>query len=95
MIKHLVMYKLKENTPDNRKALVEKFYTMKGKIDLLVELNAGFDIVGSARAYDVALECVFKSKADLDAYAVHPLHLPVKEYVHSVISEAHSVDFEF
>jgi len=95
MIKHLVMYRLKENTPENRKNLVEKFYTMKGKIDLLVDLNAGDDIVGSARAYDVALECVFKSKEDLDAYAVHPLHLPVKEYVHSVIAEAHSVDFVF
>lgn len=95
MIKHLVMYKLKDNSEENRKALVEKFYTMKGKIDLLVDLNAGFDIVGSQRAYDVALECVFKTKEDLDAYAVHPLHLPVKEYVHSVISEAHSVDFVF
>ena len=95
MIKHLVMYKLKENTPKNRKNLVEKFYTMKGKIDLLVDLNAGEDIVGSQRAYDVALECIFKSKEDLDAYAVHPLHLPVKEYVHSVIAEVHSVDFVF
>lgn len=95
MVKHIVMYKLKENNEANRKALVEKFYTMKGKIDVLVDLNAGSDINGLDRAYDVCLECVFNSKADLDTYVTHPLHLPVKEYVGKVTYEAHSVDFEY
>ncbi|MBE5730329.1 MAG: Dabb family protein [Clostridia bacterium] len=91
MVKHIVMYKLKDRS--NADEMIARFLSMRGKIDVLRSLHAGKDEIKSARAYDVALVCEFDSLEDLNIYAEHPVHLPVKEYVHSVIAEAHSVDF--
>ncbi len=91
MIKHVVMYKLKNEADADE--MIRRFLSMRGKIEVLKSLYAGKNEVESARAYDVALICEFDSLADLEIYASHPVHIPVKEYVHSVIKEAHSVDF--
>lgn len=93
MVKHVVMYRLKDKSSADE--MVARFNSMRGKIDVLRSLSAGKDEIKSARAYDVALICEFDSLEDLEIYASHPVHLPVKEYVHSVIEEAHSVDFIF
>lgn len=95
MIKHIVMYKLKDPTEQNKQQLVDKFLSMKGKIDVLVDINSGVDKVHSERSFDVVLECVFKSMQDLETYRVHPVHLPVMEYVKGVVEKSHSVDYEF
>ena len=91
MVKHIVMYKLKN--PADADDMIARFLSMRGKIEVLRSLDAGKNEVESARAYDVALVCEFDSLEDLSIYANHPVHLPVKEYVHSVIEKAHSVDF--
>ncbi len=95
MIKHIVMYKLKNPTEENCKAMVDKFMSMQGKIDILKSVVAGTDFVKSSRSFDVVLECVFGSKQDMEAYQVHSVHIPVKEFVGSLIEKAHSVDYEF
>lgn len=93
MLKHIVMYKLKNR--DDAEALVEKFLGMKGKIDVLLDLHAGVDVVLSGRSFDVCLECVFKDVEDLKKYILHPVHLPVKEFVGNIVEKSHSVDFLF
>lgn len=95
MVKHIVMYKLSEPTEENKQKLVDKFLSMKGKIDLLVNIESGVDKVRSERSFDVVLECVFRSMEDLEKYRVHPVHLPVMEYVKSVVAKSHSVDYEY
>ena len=81
MVKHIVMYKLKNPTEENINAMIDKFMSMKGKIDILKFIRAGGDFVKSARSYDVCLECEFENKADLEQYAVHPIHIPVTTYL--------------
>lgn len=95
MVRHIVMYKLINPTNENKQALVDKFLSMKGKIDLLVDINSGVDKVQSQRSFDVVLDCVFKSMEDLEKYRVHPVHLPVMEYVKGVVEKSHSVDYEY
>lgn len=95
MIKHIVMYKLKNPTEQNCKAMVDKFMSMQGKIDILKSVAAGYDFLKSARSFDVVLECVFDSKEDMQAYQVHPVHIPVKEFVQTLVEKAHSVDYEY
>lgn len=95
MVKHIVMYKLNEPTEENKQKLVDKFLSMKGKIDLLVDIASGVDKVKSERSFDVVLECVFNSMEDLEKYRVHPVHLPVMAYVKSVVARSHSVDYEY
>lgn len=95
MVRHIVMYKLINPTNENKQALVDKFLSMKGKIDLLVDISSGVDKVQSQRSFDVVLDCVFNSMEDLEKYRVHPVHLPVMEYVKGVVEKSHSVDYEY
>ena len=91
MVKHVVMYKL--ISPDDADEMIRRFLSMRGKIEVLKSLYAGKNEVKSDRSYDVALICEFDSLSDLEIYANHEVHVPVKQYVHSVIERAHSVDF--
>ena len=58
MVKHIVMYKLKDSSLENAQALKDKFISMKGKIEVLKEIDAGVDVLKSARSFDVVLTCV-------------------------------------
>ena len=93
MVNHIVLYKLKENTAENRKNLIKTFESMRGKIPALVSITAGEDFLKTERSFDVALVCTFESLEKLLEYQGHPNHLPVKQYVKSVVERSHSVDF--
>ena len=93
MIKHIVMYRLKDRTRQNADALCEKFMSMQGKIDVLRHIEAGVDEVRSDRGVDVVLVCRFDSMEDMEIYKTHPVHLPVMAYVREVVEKSHSVDF--
>ncbi|MBR2483350.1 MAG: Dabb family protein, partial [Oscillospiraceae bacterium] len=45
MIRHIVMFKIKDEFKDEIPQLVENFYGMKGKIEGLVSLEAGADFL--------------------------------------------------
>lgn len=94
MIRHIVMYKLKEPTEENKKALFQKFMSMKGKIPCLMDIEAGIDLLGLERSFDVCLICTFEGLAQLEEYRKHPVHIPVMNYVKSVVKQSHSVDYE-
>ncbi len=93
MVKHIVMYKLKDFSLENAQALRDKFMSMKGKIQVLKEIDAGVDVLKSARSFDVVLTCVFDSLEDMEIYKNHAVHIPVMEYVKSVVEVSHSVDY--
>lgn len=95
MIKHIVMYRLKNANEENKEALVRKFLSMDGKITELKSIEAGADVLGSKRSYDVALVCTFDSIKNMSIYRDHPVHLKVKEYVQSVVASSISVDYEY
>lgn len=78
MVRHIVLFKIKPEYKQDIPALIEGFYRMRGQIEGLLDLEAGADFLGSDRSYDLALSCLFESRAALDAYQGHPAHLPVK-----------------
>lgn len=41
------------------------------------------------------LECVFNSLDDMAKYKSNAVHLKIKDFVHSVVLESHSVDYNF
>lgn len=74
MLTHIVMFKLKEPTPENIAAAKEKLLSMQGNVPMLRHLEVGVDVVRSERSYDIALNTKFDSLEDLQAYQVHPYH---------------------
>ena len=96
MIRHIVMFKIKDEFKDEIPQLVKNFQGMKGRIEGMLDLEAGADILHSERSYsyDLALITVFDSRASFDAYQTHPVHLPVKKRMHEVRSASVACDFE-
>lgn len=93
MIRHIVLFKIKEEFKAEIPQLVKSFYTMKGKVEGLLNLEAGADILGSERSYDLALICTFADRASFDAYQTHPAHMPVKKRMHEVREGSVACDF--
>lgn len=94
MIRHIVMFKIKDEYKDEIPQLVKNFYGMKGKIEGMLDLEAGADVFHSERSYDLALITVFDSMDSFLAYQTHPVHMPVKKRMHEVRSASVACDFE-
>jgi len=92
MIKHIVLFKLKDVR--DTKLCIEALCSMRGRIEGLVDINAGADFLHSDRSYDVALTCTFTDRAAFDAYQNHPVHVPVKELIGKLRTASVAADYE-
>jgi heme-degrading monooxygenase HmoA len=95
MIRHIVLFKIKDEYKSEIPQLVQNFYSMKGKIEGMLDLESGQDVYHSDRSYDLALITVFDSMKSFQAYQNHPVHMPVKKRMHEVRSASVACDFEF
>lgn len=95
MIRHIVMFKIKDEYKAEIPQLVKNFYGMKGRIEGMTELEAGADFLGSERSYDLALITAFETREAFDAYQNHPVHLPVKQRMHEVRVSSVACDYEY
>ena len=91
MIKHIVMWRLKDKADAPR--IKQEIESMRGKIRGLVELEVGANFTAGTGA-DLALYSVFEDRAAFDSYAEHPVHIPVKRFVGALIAERWVVDYE-
>lgn len=96
MVKHIVMWNLKENAEgvsklENAQKIKEGLEALVGKIEglLSAEVGIGFNTNG----YDLCLYSEFESKEALEFYQNHPLHDNVRQFVHKVISERVVCDY--
>lgn len=94
MITHIVLFKLKDRSPESIARTAAVLRDMEGKIDVLRHLEVGTDVLHSERSYDIALYTKFDSMEDLNAYQVHPVHKLVIEHMTSVREASVSVDYE-
>ena len=99
MIKHIVMWQLKEQAEGADKA------TNAAKLKSLLESCAGivpgmgaFEVAlaqpGLEATYDVVLYSEFESLAALDAYQNHPTHVALKPFVGAVRLARQCMDYE-
>ena len=95
MIKHVVCFKLKDNTKKSCEAAQKILLSMEGNVPMLRGLSVGIDFLHSERSYDIILEVLLDDRAALDAYQKDPYHCDiVKPYMHSVRSASIAVDCE-
>ena len=77
MVKHIVMWKLKEEAEgktkkENAEIIKSSLEGLKNKISEIVEIEVGINWNDSDAAYDVVLYSVFNTREDLDSYQVNP-----------------------
>ncbi|MBR6780093.1 MAG: Dabb family protein [Clostridia bacterium] len=96
MLKHIVCFKLKDNSLENCEKAKEVLLSMQDKVELLREIRVGIDILHSERSYDLILEVVLDDEAALEAYQQHPYHVQVvKKHMHAVRETSVAVDYIF
>ena len=97
MIKHIVMWNLRGDTPSQKALHIEllrqSFHSLRGRIPGLLHLEVGADSSGVDYACDVVLYSEFESQAALDAYASHTEHLRVKAELADLRISRHQVDY--
>ena len=93
MIKHIVLYTLKEGV--NKEEAVQ---IIKNALEPLIGVIPGLTHMEIRQAYqggmDYALYSEFESREALANYAVHPLHIEAKSHFHHFIETRVAADYE-
>ena len=93
MVKHIVMFKLKERNAENMEAAVSTLRVLDGKIESLRFIEVGVDFKETERSYDLVLTTHFDDQEGLSAYASHPTHFPGIETMRNFCSNSIVVDY--
>ena len=99
MVKHIVLFKLKEELPATEKQAVmnrfkEAIEALPAKISVIRKIEVGLN-VNPAEAWDIALYSEFDSLEDVKTYAVHPDHVAAGKLLADVKLNRACVDYEF
>ncbi len=100
MIKHIVMFKLKEA---DGKTEYENALEAQKRFDNVIaevkELKKGEVVINSKDApesnYTIALICEFDDIAALNAYQVHPVHVEFGKFIGTVKTDRACIDYEY
>ncbi|HOO23355.1 MAG TPA: Dabb family protein [Clostridia bacterium] len=97
MVRHMVLFKLKEYTAENCNSLKDVLLAMEGNVPTVKSIEVRVDQLRSARSYDVLLSVDVDSWEALDEYQRDAYHCEVvKKYVLSVTNGASvTMDYEF
>ncbi len=94
MIVHIVLFQFKE---EHKKANMiqakQMLENLMGAVPSLRSIDVGMNFSEEERAMDLSIITAFESKEDLEAYAVHPEHLKVVDFIKSVVAYSKVVDY--
>ncbi|MDH4163889.1 MAG: Dabb family protein [Nitrospirota bacterium] len=98
MLKHIVLFKLKPSAEGadketNARKIKADLEALKSRIPQIRHLEVGINCIPGEAAYDVAIYSEFANEADLGAYAKHPEHMKIAEFVGKVRESRVAVDY--
>ena len=95
MVVHIVTFKFKE---ENKKANIiqakQMLENLMGAVPTLRSMDVGINFSPEERAMDLSIITAFESKEGLEAYAIHPEHVKVVDFIKSVVEYSKVVDYE-
>jgi hypothetical protein len=99
MIKHLVMWKLKDSAEgatkeQNARKIKTDLEALKHKIPQIKHIEVGANFLPSDYSYDVALYSEFETEEDLALYQKHPEHRTAGAFVQKVSESRIVVDYK-
>ena len=95
MVVHIVMFAFKEeNKEENIQRAAAMLNGLMGVVPTLKSMEVGHNFSPETRAMDLSIITSFDDKEGLEAYAEHPEHLKVVEFIKSVVLESKVVDYE-
>lgn len=99
MVKHIVLFKLKESLTAEAKSEVANCFknaieALPASIPFIRKVFVGANI-NAAEAWDICLESEFDSLDDVKAYAVHPAHVAAAGILKDAKADRACCDYEF
>jgi hypothetical protein len=97
MVKHIILWKLKESLSEDEKAAARaeakrRLENLNGKIPGMISLKVVTDRLPSSNA-DMMLDSEFETEEALAGYQVNPLHVEAATFVRSVVEARLCLDF--
>lgn len=98
MLKHIVMWKLKDEAEgatkaENAKKMQQMLEALPAKIPGVLALEVGLNVLDGPTASDVCLYSEFPSLEVMLAYQEHPEHQKCVAFIKGVVSERRAVDY--
>jgi hypothetical protein len=98
MIRHVVSFKLAATDDAERAEQVATIATglrsLPATVPEIRSLEVGTNVLHPGANFDLVLIADYEDADALARYQAHPDHLKVASYIHSVVAERSSVDFE-
>ena len=97
MVKHIILWKLKETLSEEEKAAARaeakrRLENLNGRIPGMISLKVVTDRLPSSNA-DMMLDSEFETEEALAGYQVNPLHVEAATFVRSVVEARLCLDF--
>lgn len=99
MVKHIVLFKLKEQlTAEEKEETARRFKSaieaLPATIPFIRKVFVGLNI-NAAEQWDICLESEFDSLEDVQAYAAHPAHVAAAGILKDAKQDRACADYEF
>lgn len=95
MLRHIVFFKFKTETPSaRRRNFFEMLRALPGQIPEIADSELGEDILHQPRSFDVSIFFTFQDRAALETYSSHPSHVTIVEESRRINEKVCSVDYE-
>lgn len=95
MIRHVVCFKLKDNSMEACKVARDILLSMKGNVPLVRDISVGVDFLHSPRSYDLILQVTLDNREALNDYQEDAYHVSVvKKHMHAVAESSIAIDYD-
>jgi hypothetical protein len=95
MLTHIVVWKYRADVAQaTREEHVAGLRSVSGVVPGIESFSVGFDTLHLRRSYHTGLVAVFRDRAALEAYTVHPEHVKVADFGRGISDHLASVDFD-
>lgn len=99
MIRHVVMWKLKDEALGMDKAalqteLMRRLEALVGRVPSIVTFEVGLNVVPGDTASEVCLVSTFADLAGLRDYIEHPVHQALVTFIKQVVCDRRAADYE-
>lgn len=98
MVKHIVLFKLKDDAPTDKKLAAmshfkEAIEALPSKISVIRKVEVGLDI-NPEETWSIALYSEFDTLEDMKSYSAHPAHMAASKLIADVKESRACVDYE-
>jgi hypothetical protein len=94
MVVHIVLFEFRvEHKEEHMQKATEMLNALVESIPTLKSMEVGINYSDKERAMDMSIITTFDTKWGLEAYATHPEHLKVVDFLKEVVVESRVVDY--